>query len=157
MLECHSSGSVANGGLLIAIGSRGVRTTKVEAILDASKPNDSRIQIQDACASLRRLVAILRHELVQNFDQQAEIICRTLFSDEFPDRFEPINNNYLSFRETMTRFFELTDRTVEPSNQYVQDCAPMLESFYEKAVGRAFISTDKGLSLQPRTKELSRK
>ena len=134
----------ANIGTLIATGCRGLRTTTVKAVLCSKDRGGNLSQSQTALAALRRLVAAIQDELLLDFDQKSEMICRTLFFNEFSDRFEPENHKYPNFRDPMSHFLELSDQSREVFDQTMQDCESMLDIFYHNVLDRSFFITAEG-------------
>ena len=74
--------------------------------------------------------------------QVNEIICRTLCTNLFTDRYEPMRGACLDFRETMDRFCKIRDPQNEISSDFVTDNALFLDMVRYQAQGRTLIVTD---------------
>ena len=85
--------------------------------------------------------------------QKNEVICRTLCTNLFTDRYESLKGAYLDFRETMNCFCKIRDLRNEVSSESITDSAGYLKVVRQQAQGRTLIVTDgpRSIGLAPNT------
>ncbi|KAL8897638.1 MAG: hypothetical protein Q9207_007110 [Kuettlingeria erythrocarpa] len=92
--------------------------------------------------AMKKLVAAVQEAQLLPRVQQAEVICRVLFLNQFSERWEPKHERFPRFEATIKRFLELTDSEHEVLDITIND-KELLDDFYSHAYGRAFIFTAK--------------
>ncbi|KAI4137992.1 MAG: hypothetical protein LQ341_004869, partial [Variospora aurantia] len=90
--------------------------------------------------AMEKLVTAVQEAQLLPHVQQAEVICRVLFLNQFSERWEPKHERFPRFQATIKRFIELTDPEHEISDISAHD-TELLDNFYSSAYGRAFIFT----------------
>ncbi|KAL8666378.1 MAG: hypothetical protein Q9168_007493 [Polycauliona sp. 1 TL-2023] len=146
-----------NGRQITATGRRVGKILKLQQRpmndLPSGAGTSRALWIRTVYAALRRLTSWLRNQLGSNeFDRQLGTIWRSLCCNEFSDRQEPINDNYMDFEGSLEYFRILSaDPIVELTEEFLSPCLALFNTLHARGRNRSFVMTEQGhLGLAPK-------
>ena len=158
-LRVSSPARYTNGGPLTVLASRAGVIIKTEDAYGYDYTVSDLVEqtsiYEPSYSALRRLLRIIHEKFSVDFEQQQELICRTLCCNEFADNLEPRGTNLLDLQQTKKQLYEIFNSTEESSRKIIAASFQLLEVFRGYARGRALIFTKEGhIGLAPRVTQM---